>query len=49
VYDHGANENQTLMFRVTVLFTDFKGKSKMDMTMVLPTALVWGWSGRGEM
>lgn len=37
VYDHGANENQPAMFRVTVLFSEVKGKTKMDMTMTLPT------------
>lgn len=35
VYDHGANENQPPLFRVTVLFTEVKGKTKMDMTMTL--------------
>jgi uncharacterized protein YndB with AHSA1/START domain len=38
VYDHGANENQPALFRVTVLFSENKGKTKMDMTMTLPTA-----------
>src|SRR5436853_4484463 len=33
VYDHGANENQPAMFRVTVQFTEVKGKTKMEMTM----------------
>lgn len=38
VYDHGANANQPPLFRVTVDFTEFKGKTKMDMTMALATA-----------
>lgn len=33
VYDHGANDNQPALFRVTVLFSETKGKTKMDMTM----------------
>lgn len=38
VYDHGANENQPAMFRVTVNFSENNGKTKMEMTMALPTA-----------
>lgn len=38
VYDHGANDTQPPLFRVTVNFTEVKGKTKMDMTMALPTA-----------
>jgi uncharacterized protein YndB with AHSA1/START domain len=38
VYDHGANDNQPALFRVTVDFTDLKGKTKMEMTMALATA-----------
>lgn len=37
VYDHGANDSRPPLFRVTVLFTDLKGKTKMEMTMGLPT------------
>lgn len=37
VYDHGGNDEQKPLFRVTVLFSDMKGKTKMDMTMTLPT------------
>lgn len=37
VYDHGANDDRPPLFRVTVLFTEVKGKTKMDMTMTLPT------------
>ena len=37
VYDHGGNENQPPLFHVTVLFSENKGKTKMEMTMRLPT------------
>jgi uncharacterized protein YndB with AHSA1/START domain len=37
VYDHGANDTQPAMFRVTVNFSEVKGKTKMDMSMALPT------------
>src|SRR2546423_1323473 len=37
VYDHGANDDRPPMFRVTVLFSEVKGKTTMDMTMTLPT------------
>jgi uncharacterized protein YndB with AHSA1/START domain len=37
VYDHGANENQPPLFRVTVLFTEENGQTKMEMTMALAT------------
>ena len=37
VYDHGANDTQPALFRVTVVFTDLGGKTKMDMTMALAT------------
>lgn len=37
VYDHGANDDQPALFRVTVNFTDLKGKTKMDMSMALAT------------
>lgn len=37
VYDHGANDDQPAMFRVTVSFTEKNGKTKMEMTMALPT------------
>lgn len=33
VYDHGANETQPPLFRVTVTFAESKGKTTMDMTM----------------
>lgn len=35
VYDHGANENQPPLFKVTVLFSESKGKTTMEMTMAL--------------
>jgi uncharacterized protein YndB with AHSA1/START domain len=37
VYDHGANDEQPALFRVTVQFAEIKGKTKMDMTMTLAT------------
>lgn len=37
VYDHGANEERPALFRVTVTFAETKGKTKMEMTMTLPT------------
>ncbi|HTM45294.1 MAG TPA: SRPBCC family protein [Polyangiaceae bacterium] len=37
VYDHGANETQPAKFRVTVLFSEASGKTKMEMTMTLAT------------
>ncbi len=37
VYDHGANDDRPPMFRVTVLFSESNGKTKMDMCMTLPT------------
>lgn len=38
VYDHGGNDEREPLFRVTVLFTDLKNQTKMDMTMALATA-----------
>lgn len=35
VYDHGADDEP--MFRVTVNFSEVKGKTKMEMSMALPT------------
>jgi uncharacterized protein YndB with AHSA1/START domain len=37
VYDHGANDDQPPMFRVTVLFSEAEGATRMDMRMALPT------------
>lgn len=37
VYDHGGNDDRPPLFRVTVLFADIGGKTRMDMTMTLPT------------
>lgn len=37
VYDHGGNEHQAPLFRVTVLFSESAGKTLMDMRMHLPT------------
>jgi uncharacterized protein YndB with AHSA1/START domain len=37
VYDHGGHEDRPPMFRVTVLFTDLGGKTRMEMTSTLPS------------
>jgi uncharacterized protein YndB with AHSA1/START domain len=37
VYDHGGNDDRPPMFRVTVLFAEVDGQTRMDMTMALPT------------
>jgi len=37
VYDHGANDDQPPLFRVTVLFSEIGGKTRMDMSMSLAT------------
>lgn len=37
VYDHGANDSQPALFRVTVTFKEVSGKTKMEMTMALAT------------
>ena len=37
VYDHGGNDEQKPMFRVTVLFSEAHGKTQMEMTMALPS------------
>lgn len=35
VYDHGGNDDRPPLFRVTALFTEIKGKTKLVMTMSL--------------
>jgi len=37
VYDHGGNDEQKPLFRVTALFTEVKGKTQLDMTMAHST------------
>lgn len=37
VYDHGGYEDRPPLFHVTVNFSENKGKTKMEMTMALPT------------
>lgn len=37
VYDHGGNDKNKPLFRVTVFFSESNGKTTMDMTMTLPT------------
>jgi len=38
VYDHGANDTQPPLFRVTALFSDLGGQTKLQMTMALASA-----------
>lgn len=38
VYDHGGNDEKAPLFRVTVQFSEVAGKTKMEMSMALPTA-----------
>lgn len=40
VYDHGGFEDSPPMFRVSVLFSEEKGKTKMEMTMSFASAEV---------
>jgi len=37
VYDHGGSEDKPPLFRVTALFSEKKGKTKLEMTMSFPT------------
>src|SRR6185312_2354276 len=37
VYDHGVSEQQPAFFRVTVNFSEVKGKTEMEMTMTMPS------------
>ncbi len=37
VYDHGASDDRPALFRVSVDFSEAKGKTKMEMTMALAT------------
>jgi uncharacterized protein YndB with AHSA1/START domain len=37
VYDHGGSDDRPPLFRVTVLFSEIGGKTKMEMNMALPT------------
>lgn len=38
VYDHGGFDDRPPLFRVTVVFVDLGGKTKMEMTATCPTA-----------
>lgn len=40
VYDHGGNDDRPPLFRVTAVFTDLKGKTKLEMTMAFATGEV---------
>jgi uncharacterized protein YndB with AHSA1/START domain len=37
VYDHGGSDTRKPLFRVTVLFSEVNGQTKLDFTMTLPT------------
>lgn len=37
VYDHGGSDDRPALFRVTVHFSETDGKTRMEMTMTLPT------------
>lgn len=37
VYDHGGSEDRPPLFRVTVNFSETRGKTKMEMTMTMPS------------
>jgi uncharacterized protein YndB with AHSA1/START domain len=37
VYDHGGNDDRPPLFRVTVFFSEAEGKTRMEMSMTLPT------------
>jgi uncharacterized protein YndB with AHSA1/START domain len=37
VYDHGGNDERPPLFRVTATFSDMKGKTKLDMSLIFPT------------
>jgi uncharacterized protein YndB with AHSA1/START domain len=37
VYDHGGNDDRKPLFRVTVVFSEVKRQTKMEMTMSLPS------------
>lgn len=37
VYDHGGNDDRPPLFRVTVVFSEEKGKTKMEMSMSFPS------------
>src|SRR5260370_21786978 len=37
VYDHGGSDDRPPLFRVSVRFSEIAGKTKMEMSMTLPT------------
>jgi uncharacterized protein YndB with AHSA1/START domain len=37
VYDHGGHDDRPPLFRVSVLFSEIDGKTKLEMSMTLPT------------
>jgi len=46
VYDHGGNDEQPPLFRVTVVFTQLKGRTRMEMTMRFPSPEIAANSSR---
>lgn len=40
IYDHGGSDDRPPLFRVTALFTEIKGKTKIEMTMAFASAEV---------
>jgi uncharacterized protein YndB with AHSA1/START domain len=38
VYDHGGHKDRPPLFRVTALFTEIEGKTRLEMSMTFPTA-----------
>lgn len=38
VYDHGGNDERAPLFRVTALFSESRGKTKLEMSMSFPTS-----------
>ncbi len=40
IYDHGANDDQPPLFRVTVLFTEKNGQTELDFTMAFENAAI---------
>lgn len=46
VYDHGGNDEQKPLFKVTVFFSENKGKTTMEMTMAFPSAEIAKETGK---
>ncbi len=46
IYDHGGTETSNALFKVTALFSESNGKTKIDMTMTFPTPEAAETSGK---